>query len=66
MAYTFFKAQGKKIGKSLFEKEFIDEAKKLLENFKNKIYLPSDSVVANNFSNDAKTQIISFNQVIVI
>lgn len=56
MAYTFFKAQGGQIGKSLVELDKLDLAKSLLMKAKEKgvqIHLPVDSVVADNFSNDA-------------
>lgn len=57
MAYTFLKAQGHTIGKSLVEDDFIDTAKSLLSaaNEKNvKIILPIDHICAESFSPDAK------------
>ena len=56
MAYTFFKAQGKNIGKSLCEEEKVEYAKNLLEKAKEKIVLPVDTVVAKEFKNDANHQ----------
>ncbi len=56
MAYTFLKAQGHSIGKSLFEEDYLETAKKLLENAeaKNvKIILPIDHMCAETFSPDA-------------
>ena len=56
MAYTFFKALGGVVGKSLVEEERIDTAKELLSKAKQKgvkILLPEDSVIADKFSNDA-------------
>jgi phosphoglycerate kinase len=56
MAFTFFKAQGKEIGKSLLEKEKLDLAKELLEKVKSsklKFLLPVDVVVADEFKNDS-------------
>lgn len=56
MAFTFLKAQGKEIGKSLLEAEKIDLAKELLEKAKNsnvKFLLPVDFVVAEEFTNDS-------------
>ncbi len=57
MAYTFIKALGGNIGKSLAEKDLIDNARKtihqLLLNGTN-VLLPVDSVAADNFSNDAQ------------
>lgn len=57
MAYTFLKAQGHTIGKSLVEDDFIDTAKKLLTAAaaKNvKIILPVDHIGAEEFSPNAK------------
>jgi phosphoglycerate kinase len=61
MAYTFLKAQGHTIGKSLVEEDFIDTAKSLLEKAAEKgveIILPMDHVVADEFSETAKPVII--------
>ncbi len=60
MAYTFLKAQGYEIGKSLLEEDKIDYAAKLLETAKEKnvdILLPVDTVVAKEISADAETSI---------
>jgi triosephosphate isomerase len=57
MAYTFLKAQGKKIGKSLVEDDQIDTAKKILETAKKvgaEIVLPVDHVGADKFDAAAK------------
>ena len=57
MAYTFLKAQGHTIGKSLVEDDFIDTAKSLLAAAAAKkvsIILPVDHVCADSFSPDAK------------
>jgi len=58
MAYTFFKAQGGHIGKSLCEEDRLDTAKELLVKAAAKgvcIHLPSDSIIADNFAADANT-----------
>ncbi len=58
MAYTFMKAEGGKIGKSLCEDDRLDTAKKLLEKANQKgvcIHLPSDSIIADKFAADAET-----------
>ena len=57
MAYTFLKAQGYSVGKSLVEDDFIDTAKKLLSDAQAKgvkIVLPVDHVGAAEFSPDAQ------------
>ena len=51
MAYTFLKANGDNIGKSLYEEESIDFAKNLLNNTNN-IILPIDHVVSSDINND--------------
>lgn len=53
MMFTFLKAQGKNTGKSLVEEDKIDLAKSLLEKAGGKIILPIDTVVAEEFNNDA-------------
>lgn len=62
MAYTFLSAQGISIGDSLFEKELVANAKEFLEIAQKKkipIFLPKDFVIANQFSNEAETKIVS-------
>ena len=61
MAYTFLKAQGHNIGKSLCEEELVDTAKSTLEAAKAagvKFLLPIDNVIADKFDNDAATQVV--------
>ncbi|GEO75029.1 phosphoglycerate kinase [Levilactobacillus namurensis DSM 19117] len=53
MTYTFYAAKGMKIGNSLVEKDKIDLAKEILDKAGDKLVLPSDSVVATEFKNDA-------------
>lgn len=58
MSYTFIKAEGGKIGKSLCEEDKLEVAKNLLQKAKEKnvhIYLPVDSIAADNFSAAAHT-----------
>ncbi|MBS1503676.1 MAG: phosphoglycerate kinase [Bacteroidetes bacterium] len=58
MAYTFAKAQGGKIGKSLVEEDKLDLANEILKKAKEKninLLLPTDSIIADNFSHDANT-----------
>ncbi|HXB56425.1 MAG TPA: phosphoglycerate kinase [Vicinamibacteria bacterium] len=54
MAYTFFRAQGLAIGKSLVEEERLELAKGLLIRGQGKLHLPSDHVVAAAFAADAE------------
>lgn len=60
MVYTFFKAMGGNIGKSLCEEDKLDLALSLIEKAKSKgvkLLLPEDSVIADNFANDANTNL---------
>ena len=59
MSYTFLKALGYNIGKSLLDSESIDYCKGLLDKYKNKIVLPVDHVVAKEISDDVKSERIS-------
>src|SRR3954463_2424442 len=55
MAYTFFLAQGKEVGKSLVERDKVELAKSLLAKAGGKIKLPVDTVVSDKMSDDAQT-----------
>lgn len=66
MAFTFFKAQGKEIGKSLLEEEKIQLAGEVLEKAKKsgvKLLLPVDVVVASEFNNDSPSSIVPIDQI---
>ncbi len=61
MAYTFAKSQGKEIGTSLVEDDYLDYAKEMVEKAKEKgvkLLLPVDTVVAKEFSNDAPSRVV--------
>lgn len=62
MAFTFIKAQGGHIGKSLVEEDKLETALNILKDAKAKgvnIYIPVDAVVADNFANDANKQTVN-------
>jgi len=62
MAYTFLKAKGQEVGKSLVEADKIDVAKEALKKAEEKgvlFLLPVDHVLADKFAPDAKTQLFS-------
>jgi phosphoglycerate kinase len=66
MAFTFFKAEGKEIGKSLLEEEKLNLAKELLDKVKLsklKFLLPIDVIVADEFKNDSPSKIVSVNEI---
>jgi phosphoglycerate kinase len=61
MTFTFFKAQGKRIGSSLIEEEKVEVARRVLEEAAAKnvtLMLPTDVVVADRFAEDAETKIV--------
>lgn len=56
MSYTFMKALGEEVGKSLLEPDFLDYAKQMMEKAEKKgvrLLIPIDTVVSQEFSNDA-------------
>jgi len=60
MSYTFFKALGGQVGKSLVEEDKLDLAKELIQKAKQKgveLILPIDSVIADKFDANANTDI---------
>ena len=66
MGYTFIKAEGGKIGNSLHEDELIPQAKEILAKAKEKgvnIYLSVQTLVADDFSADAHTQIVPSHEI---
>jgi phosphoglycerate kinase len=66
MAYTFFKALGGNIGKSLVEEDKLDLAKELIGKAKTKgveLHLPIDSVIADKFDAQANTEIANNNAI---
>ena len=66
MTFTFAKAQGGKIGKSICEEDKLDLALEIIEKAKAKgvnLVLGTDCVAADDFSNDANTQICPANNI---
>ena len=61
MAYTFFLAQGKEVGKSLVERDKVELAKSLLAKAGGKIKLPVDTVVSDKMTDDAVTKVVEGN-----
>jgi len=65
MTYTFLKTFNISIGSSIFEKDFIQEAQKIIEKCDKKkvrLYLPEDLIIANDFNNNAKVQTINIDE----
>jgi len=66
MVFTFLAAQGKEIGKSLVEKDLIETVKELLiraEKLGVKFLLPTDIVVAKEFSSDSEGTIVASDKI---
>lgn len=66
MAYTFFKALGGSIGKSLVEDDKLELAKELIKKAKAKgveLHLPIDSIIADKFDAAANTEIANNNSI---
>ena len=66
MAFTFIKAQGGKIGNSLVEDDKQELALSILEKAKQKnvqVHLPVDALIADQFSNDANTEVCSISEI---
>lgn len=66
MAYTFFRAMGGKTGSSLCEEDKLDLALQILEKAKARgvtIHLPSDSVIADQFSNESNHTITASGEI---
>lgn len=66
LAYTFVKALGHEVGKSLLEEDKIDLAKSFMDRAKEKgvnFYMPTDVLVADDFSNDANTKIVPVSEI---
>ena len=66
MGYTFIKAQGGQIGNSLHEDDLMPQALEILAKAKEKgvkIYLSTETVVADDFSNEANTKLVPSNAI---
>ncbi|WP_068672990.1 phosphoglycerate kinase [Oceanobacillus sp. Castelsardo] len=66
LAYTFIKAQGHEIGKSLLEEDKIDLANEFMKKAKEKgvnFVLPEDVVIADDFSEEANTKEVSIEEI---
>ncbi|MBU0580147.1 MAG: phosphoglycerate kinase, partial [Candidatus Margulisbacteria bacterium] len=66
MVFTFFKAQGYKIGKSLCEDKYLDEAKAFMDQVKNsktQVAFPVDIVVGQEFKADTPSKIVKIDDI---
>lgn len=66
MAYTFVKAMGGKVGNSLVEDDFLETAKRIIDLAKSKgvnLLIPTDTVIADKFDNNANRQVVSIDAI---
>ena len=66
MSYTFSKAQGGTVGKSLLEEDYCEYALNMIKKAKEKgvkLLLPVDNVIADDFSNDANTKVVASGEI---
>ena len=66
MAYTFVKATGGKVGSSLVEDDFLEMARKIIEEAKAKgvnLYIPTDTIIADKFDNEANRKIVNIREI---
>lgn len=66
MAYTFVKATGGNVGKSLLEDEYLDYSKKMIDKAKEKgvkLLIPTDTIAAKEFSNDVPCHAVPVDQI---
>jgi phosphoglycerate kinase len=63
MIFTFYKAMGKEIGKSLLDEGSIEYARRLLAAHGDKILLPVDVVVASSLQEDAETRVVDIDNI---
>lgn len=66
MSYTFSKAQGGSVGKSLLEADYCEYALNMLKKAEEKgvkLLLPVDTVIADDFSNDANSKVVKAGEI---
>ena len=63
MCFTFFKAQGYEVGNSLVEEEYLEEAKRLIDEAGERLVLPVDVMVAEEIEEDAPSQTVKAEEI---
>ena len=66
MAYTFVKAQGGEVGNSLIEDDYLETAKNIIAQAKAKnvqLCIPTDTVIADEFNNNANTKTVKIDEI---
>lgn len=63
VVFTFLKSKGFEVGKSLVDEEDLDTAKDLLNEFEDKMILPTDFVVADKKDENAVTKVVGISEI---
>ena len=63
MMFTFIKARGGQIGNSLVEDDQLDLARGLMDQYGDKLLLPTDAVAADKFAADAQSKVVPADQI---
>ena len=66
MAYTFVKAKGGVVGNSLVEDDYLEIAQSIMKAAEEKgvhLYIPTDTIIADNFANDANRKEVAIDQI---
>jgi phosphoglycerate kinase len=63
MCFTFFKARGYEVGNSLVEDDYLEEAKRLMDEAGEKLVLPVDVVVADEMEESAESETVGVDEI---
>jgi phosphoglycerate kinase len=63
MCFTFFKAQDYEVGDSLVEDDYLEEARRLMDEAGDKLVLPADVVVADRMEEDAESETVGVDNI---
>ncbi len=63
MCFTFFKAQGYEVGDSLVEDDYLEEARRLMDEAGDKLVLPVDVVVADRMEESAESEVVGVDSI---
>lgn len=63
MCFTFFKAQGFEVGNSLVEDDYLEEAKRLMDEAGDKLLLPVDVVISEKMEEGAESRSVGVDEI---
>lgn len=63
MCFTFFKAEGYEVGESLVEDDYLDEARRIMQEAGERLVLPIDVVVASGMSEEAESKEVEVDKI---